>query len=89
MTENFVRTKNRCIYSVSAKRYVSYEYIKELIAKGAEIRVWDGSIKQGSKTVTATTKDITNYILRQIIRYDETLDTAKMLKLLQTEGPLQ
>lgn len=77
MTEVIVRNKNRMLYSASQKCYVTYEQLKEFIKQGKEIRVLDGKCKQG------TNKDITNYILRQIIRYDEQLDNSKLMELIK------
>jgi polyhydroxyalkanoate synthesis regulator protein len=77
MTEIFIQRKNRSLWSVSLKQRVPYSAIKEMIKQGKEIRVFAGKCRG------ATTKDVTNYILRQVIRYDESLDNSKMLELLK------
>lgn len=80
---NIVRNKNRQLYCSTEKRYVNYEDLHRMISEGKEIRVFEGKSKKG------TTKDITNYILRQIIRYSETLQTDGIMRFLQKNGPLQ
>lgn len=68
----YKRLKNRKIYCCTDKTYVEYSNIKAHLQAGAKIRVFESK----------TTKEVTNYVLRQIVRYDEELNNDKLMDFL-------